>query len=51
MAPYKLPGVDEIYLVLLQEGVELLIGPLTNMIKSFLALGYAPKAWKIARSV
>ena len=37
LAPCKAPGVDGIYPVLLQEGIELLIGPLTNMFRSSLA--------------
>ena len=28
LVPYKAPGVDEVYPVFLQEGIELLIGPL-----------------------
>ena len=43
--------MDEIYPVLLQEGIELLIGPLTNMFRSSLALVHVSEAWKIARAV
>ena len=50
LAPYKVPGVDGIYPVL-QEGIELLIDPLTNMFGSSLALGHVPEAWKIARDM
>ena len=51
LEPYKAPWVDEIYPVLLQEGIELLIGPLTNMYRSSLALDHVPGAWKIARAM
>ena len=51
LAPYKVPGVDRIYPVLLQEGIVLLIGSLTNMFRSFLALGHVPEAWKIAKAL
>ena len=44
LAPYKAPGVDGIYPVILQEGIELLIGLLTNMLRSSLALGHVPEA-------
>ena len=51
LAPYKAPGVDGIYPVLLQEEIELLIGSLTNMFRPFLALGHVPEVWKIVRAV
>ena len=43
--------MDEIYPVLLQKEIELLIGPLTNIFRPSLALGHVAEAWKIARAV
>ena len=48
LAPYKAPGVYEIYPVLLQEGIELLIGSLTNMFRASLALDQeGPVMWAL----
>jgi len=37
--------------VLLQEALEQVIGPLTRTLRACIALGYTPKAWKLARVV
>ena len=44
LAPFKAPGVDGVYPVLLQEGIEGLIGPLTHILRSFVALGHVTEA-------
>ena len=49
--PFKSAGPDGIFPALLQEGLELIIGPLTRTLRACLALGYVPKAWKLARVV
>ena len=43
--------MDVIYLVSLQKEIELLLDPLINIFRSFLALDHVLKAWKIARAV
>ncbi|KMQ88925.1 lian-aa1 retrotransposon protein [Lasius niger] len=49
--PFKSPGPDGIFPALLQEGLGLIIGPLTRTLRACLALSYIPKAWRLARVV
>jgi hypothetical protein len=44
--PYKAPGIDGIYPILLQEGLEYLVGPLTKIFRASIALRYVPQVWK-----
>ena len=44
VTPYQAPGVLGVYPLCLQEGITLLIGPLTNIFRPFLALRYVPEA-------
>jgi hypothetical protein len=49
--PYKAPGIDGIYPILLQEGLKYLVGPLTKIFGASIALRYVPQAWKITKVV
>ncbi|XP_020297157.1 uncharacterized protein LOC109861770 [Pseudomyrmex gracilis] len=44
-SPYKSPGPDGIYPVLLQKGLAVLIGPLTKIFRASIALKHVPQAW------
>jgi hypothetical protein len=44
-APYKSPGMDEIFPALLQEGLKVLIPYLVNIFRAYLATGYVPAIW------
>ena len=43
--------MEEVYPVLLQDGIQLSIGPLTNIFRISLALGHISEARKIAKAV
>lgn len=47
--PFKSAEPDGIFPALLQK--EQIIGPLTRTLRACLALGYTPKAWRLARVV
>ena len=49
--PFKTLGVDGIFPAMLQHGLEVILGPLTKILRACMALGYAPKTWKITRVV
>ena len=49
--PYKSPGSDGVYPVLLQEGLEDLRLPLTKICRATIALGDVPMAWRGSRVV
>lgn len=50
-APYKSPGNDGIYPVLLQEGLAILSMTLCRIFQACLALGYIPIAWRTIKVV
>jgi len=43
--PYKAPGPDGIFPVLLREGLSVLLGPLTRVLRASIALRCIPRAW------
>ncbi|XP_046142185.1 uncharacterized protein LOC123987908 [Osmia bicornis bicornis] len=43
--PYKAPGPDGIFPALLQEGLNVLIGPLTKILRASIALRHVPQVW------
>lgn len=47
--PYKSPGPDGIYPVLLQKGEKHVLTPLGRLFRASLATGYIPSAWKPSR--
>jgi len=49
MAPYKTPGQDGIYTVLLQKGWESILYPICSIYKASLSTGYIPQTWRKAR--
>ena len=49
--PYKAPGSDGIYPVLLQKDMSVLSLPLCKLMKACLAMGYVPNCWQDARVV
>lgn len=49
--PYKAPGPDNISPALLQQGLEVIIGPLTGLFRSCIAVGYTPKQWLKAKVI
>jgi len=46
MAPFKSPGTDGIFSVLLQKGIQRLVYSLQSIYRASLLLGYIPKAWR-----
>jgi hypothetical protein len=46
LRPYKAPGIDGIYPILLQEGLKYLVGSLTKIFRASIALRRVPQAWK-----
>jgi hypothetical protein len=44
-APYKSPGMDKIFPVLLQEGWRIIVPFLVKIFYSCLAAGYVPAIW------
>jgi hypothetical protein len=44
-APYKTPGMDSVYLALLQEGQEVVIPYLIRIFHASLSTGYVPDIW------
>jgi len=49
MAPFKSPGKDGIYPVLLQKGLQSLLFPVCKIYQASLTLGYIPLIWREAR--
>lgn len=49
--PFKSPGVDGIFPVLLQKGAKELIPFLLNIFRGSLALGYIPEKWRRAKII
>ena len=47
--PYKSPGPDGIYPVLLQKDLDVLEIPLKKIFRACIALGYVPVAWRVSR--
>ena len=48
---YKSPGEDRVYPVLLQQGLSVLLGPLTTVYGASIELGHILAVWRIARLV
>ena len=51
MLPYKSPGLDGIFPILLQKGSKWLKWPVCQIYRACLNLGYTPRAWRTARVV
>jgi len=49
MTPFKSPGTDGIFPVLLQKGIQHLVYPLQSIYRASLLWGYIPKAWRTAQ--
>ena len=49
--PFKAPGPDGISPAMLQQGKDLLIGPLTKVFRACIALGYTSVSWRMSRVV
>ena len=49
--PYKTPGPDGIYPVLLQKAADLIMAPLIKIIRASFVLGHVPRAWQGTRVV
>jgi len=45
LKPYKAPGTDGIYPILIQKGLDILLSPLTKAFRASIALKYVPQAW------
>ena len=50
-ARFKSPGIDGIYPVLLQKGIDIIIERLVRLLRASIALRYIPTQWRIARVV
>ena len=51
MGPYKAAGPDEIYPILLHKAGEDIIGPLKELYRACLMLGYVPTGWRKSKVV
>jgi len=49
MSPFKSPGKDGIFPILLQKGIQYLVYPLQSIYRASLLLGYIPNAWRVAQ--
>lgn len=49
--PYKSPGPDGIYPILLTKALEAVLPELVTLYRASVAMGYIPKAWRIAKVV
>jgi len=49
MAPFKSPGIDGMYPVLLQKGIHHLVYPLQKIYRESLVSGYIPQVWRTAK--
>jgi hypothetical protein len=49
--PFKAPGVDGIFPMLLQQAKDEIVNPLTKIFKACLLHGYIPKAWRKTKVV
>jgi hypothetical protein len=47
--PYKAPGTDGIYPILLQDRLKCLVGPLTKVFRASIALRHVPQVWKTTK--
>jgi hypothetical protein len=45
--PYKAPGTDRFYPILLQKGLKCLVGSLTKISSASITLGHVPQVWKL----
>jgi len=50
-AHYKSPGIDGIFPVLLQKGLDILIETLVKIFRAWIAYGYIPVQWRTSRVV
>jgi hypothetical protein len=48
---YKSPREDGIFVALLQEGLEAIIGPAMKIFRACIALRYVPLSWRVIRAV
>ena len=51
LEPYKTAGTDGIFPALLQQGLEVILPPVTKLLKACVTLGYIPQQWRITRVV
>ena len=49
MAPFKTPGQDGVYPILLQKGLQYILRPVCSIYRASLSLGYIPKIWRETR--
>lgn len=49
--PFKAPGPDGIYPILLQKGLSSLLGPLTKIYRASIALRHVPQKWRETKVV
>ena len=49
--PYKAAGTDGIFPALLQQGLEVILPPVTKLLRACVTLGYIPQQWRITRVV
>lgn len=49
--PYKAAGTDGIFPALLQQGLEIILSPVTKILRACVALGYTPNQWRTTRVV
>ena len=50
-ASFTSPGIDGIYPVVLQKGIDIIIERLVRLLQASIALGYIPTQWRTARVV
>lgn len=51
LQPYKSPGSDGIYPVMLQKSIDIIQENLHNILRACIAYGYIPKEWRISKAI
>ena len=51
LQPYKSPGADGIYPVMLQKSLDIIQDNLHNILRACIAYGYIPKAWRVSKAI
>ena len=49
--PYKSPGVDSIYPIMLQQAIDIIEDNIHNILRACIAYGYIPEAWRTSKAI
>jgi hypothetical protein len=51
LQPYKSPGTDKIYPIMLQKSKDIIAENIYNILRACIAYGYIPKAWRESKAI